>query len=109
MGPQRAANVRPLSSRSFWSRLHGFTARRRRPSRWSRRPHFELLEDRTLLATFHVALTALGGDDSNPGTAADPFRTIQAAINAAAAASDGEDSVLVAEGTYSEPGIDLPF
>jgi hypothetical protein len=43
-------------------------------------PRLEALEDRTVPATFHVALT---GNDGNNGSAAAPFRTVQAAINAA--------------------------
>ena len=46
------------------------------------------------------------GSDSNPGTQAAPWLTIQAAINACI---DG-DSVFVADGTYTGPGnVDLDF
>ncbi|MDB5336673.1 MAG: hypothetical protein JWN70_2292 [Planctomycetaceae bacterium] len=58
----------------------------------------EHLEDRCLLSTFHVALT---GDDSNDGSATNPYRTVQKAIDSAAAASDGNDFVQVAAGTYN--------
>lgn len=46
-------------------------------------------------ATYYVATT---GNDSNPGTQASPWRTIQAAANKANAG----DTVLVAGGTYAE-------
>ena len=63
----------------------------------------EPLEDRRLLAVFHVALT---GSDANTGGVADPFRTIQAGINAAAVANDGADTVNVAGGDYNTLGTD---
>ena len=85
----------------------GFT---KRPVRRSSKQNFaasargsELLEDRALLSTFHVALT---GDNGNDGSAAAPFRTVQAAINAAAAADDGDDVIKVAAGTYNTFDVD---
>ncbi len=64
----------------------------------------EQLEDRALLTTLHVALT---GDDA--AAALDnslSFRTIQAAITAAALTADGADEILVAAGTYTDPALD---
>lgn len=58
----------------------------------------EHLEDRCLLSSFYVSTT---GDDSNDGSAATPYRTVQKAIDAANAASDGDDFVKVAAGTYN--------
>jgi hypothetical protein len=56
-------------------------------------------------AVFHVSLS--GDDENNPGTAAQPFRTIQKAISKAAEAGGGE--IRVASGTYSTPGKDVAF
>src|SRR5262249_15256579 len=67
-------------------------------------PRLEALEDRAVPATFHVALT---GNDLNNGSATAPFRTVQAAINAAAATADGPDVVQVEAGTYATAGVDL--
>ncbi len=58
----------------------------------------EHLEDRCLLSSFYVALS---GDDANDGSAGTPYRTVQKAIDAAAAANDGDDFVKVAAGTYN--------
>lgn len=55
----------------------------------------EALEARDLLSTYYVAT---GGADGDPGTLAEPFRTIQ---HAAAVARPG-DTVLVRAGTYRE-------
>ena len=52
-----------------------------------------------LAADFYVATPANGGDDSNPGTSAEPFATIGAAITAADAAIVG--------GTYTENSLTL--
>src|SRR5262249_18909454 len=43
----------------------------------------------------------------NAGSAAAPFRTVQRAINAAAATADGPDVVQVEAGTYDAAGVDL--
>lgn len=72
---------------------------------WRSHPRLEVLEERALLAVFHVSLT---GDDGNVGSAAEPFRTVQQAINAAAASDDGDDVVKVQAGTYDTP-LDLGF
>src|SRR5579862_3144282 len=51
-------------------------------------------------ATYYVATT---GNDANPGTQAQPFRTIQQGINTAVSG----DSILIADGTYNEHGLDF--
>ena len=58
----------------------------------------ELLETRVLLTTLHVDALALAGGD---GSAAAPFKTVQAGINAAAAIA-GDDTVLIEPGVYNE-------
>lgn len=65
----------------------------------------EPLEERAMLAVFHVALT---GSDGNDGSAATPYRTIQQAITAASAADDGDDIIRVAGGEYGA-AVDLGF
>jgi hypothetical protein len=91
----------------FRSRLFRTRKVRRVNHDLRRRPAIlERLEDRSLLASFYVALS---GNDLNPGTAAMPFRTVQAGINAAALVSDGPDAVNVAAGTYNTPGVDTRF
>src|SRR5262249_51774330 len=92
-------------SHHHWSRLL------KRPVRFLGRartatflPRLEALEDRTVPATFHVALT---GNDGNAGSAAAPFRTVQRAINAAAATAGGPHVVQVEAGTYDAAGVDL--
>jgi Protein of unknown function (DUF1565) len=52
-------------------------------------------------ATYYVATT---GNDTNPGTPAQPFRTIGKGITAVA--MDG-DTILVADGTYTEHDLDF--
>lgn len=64
----------------------------------------EILEDRALLSTFHVSLS--GNDATGDGSVATPFRTVQAGINAAAAANDGDDAVEVAQGLYNTFDVD---
>jgi autotransporter-associated beta strand protein len=71
-----------------------------------RRSFLESLEDRSLMATFHVSL---GGLDTNLGTEAAPFRSIQAAITAASATSDGDDTIKVGGGVYNTLGVDQQF
>lgn len=64
----------------------------------------EQLEDRALLTTLHVSLT---GDDA--AAALDnslSFRTIQAAITAAALTDDGDDLIQVEAGTYDDSTLD---
>lgn len=56
------------------------------------------LEQRDLLSTFHVDGTAANGGD---GSLASPFADIQSAIDAAAASS-GDDVVLIEPGVYLE-------
>ena len=70
------------------SRYH----RRQQPCRL----RLELLEGRRLLSTYYVAPT---GNDSYPGTLAQPFATIGHALNAAAQPGDAVD---VCTGTYHE-------
>jgi hypothetical protein len=88
--------------------LFGFVKKtgRRVSMRSSRRLLIEHLEDRTLLSTFFVALSGSDAtpDGTNPAT---PFRSVQAAINAAASTSDGADVVKVASGTYNDGTFDL--
>jgi hypothetical protein len=65
----------------------------------------EGLEDRSVPATFNVALT--GDDLTGDGSIATPFRTVQRGITAAAATADGNDEVDVAGGTYATALLDL--
>jgi len=88
----------------------GFNRRpeRRNKSRGVRHATISLeqLEDRALLSTFHVATN---GDDVAAAadvTHATAFRSIQAAVNAAASASDGDDEIKVAAGIYNTAGVD---
>ncbi len=67
-----------------------------------RRPGFEGLESRELLAILYVAPT---GSDSGPGTTASPFKNIQEAVTAA---SSG-DQIRVATGTYTYSPISDHF
>src|SRR5262249_4411962 len=67
-------------------------------------PRLEALEDRTVPSASQVALP---GNDGNAGWAAAPFRTVQRAINAAAAPADGDDAVQVEAGTSATAGVDL--
>lgn len=85
--------------------LSCFRQKTKRASRGRRhRPVLELLEDRTAPATFHVSLS---GSDASTGGVADPFRTIQRAVTAAADAADGDDTIRVEAGVYNAPGVDL--
>src|SRR4051812_15588047 len=93
-----------LRSRLFRT---GHARRLNRDSRKRRPAILERLEDRSLLAVFTVALT---GSDADPaGLGGGSYRTIQAAINAASAASDGGDEIRVAGGNYNAAGIDGRF
>ncbi|MBX3412485.1 MAG: hypothetical protein KF708_07345 [Pirellulales bacterium] len=65
----------------------------------------EPLEERALLAVFHVSEAT--GFDTNDGSAANPFRSIQAALVAAATTDDGDDHIKVEEGTYDSAVYDL--
>ena len=64
-------------------------------------------------ATYHVAPPSAGGSDTNPGTEAAPFATIQRAANSAFPG----DNVVVAPGTYTgfnvvrsgQPGMPVTF
>ena len=75
-------------------------------------PSVMAMEERLLLSTIYVSSTR-GIDTPAPGgvyvpsTAATPYRTIQQAINFAGSADDGDDTIEVAAGTYSQAGVDL--
>src|SRR5262245_38087592 len=86
--------LRNRPGRFGFSRLqHAGVSRRAGLGR--RRPSFEGLESRALLATLFVAPS---GSDAGPGTSGSaPFRTIQQAVTAA---SSG-DEIRVAAGTYT--------
>jgi hypothetical protein len=60
-----------------------------------------LLSSLAQAATYYVATT---GSDANPGTQAQPFRTIAKGI--AIAAANG-DTILLADGTYNEHNLDF--
>src|SRR5262245_61352986 len=87
--------------RAAWRRSP--TPRKSRKGR-TRRPALELLEDRAVPAIYHVSLT--GHDATGDGSVGNPFRTVQAGINAAAATADGNDIIKVAAGTYATAGVD---
>lgn len=88
------------TSQTYRSGLFQFPSRRAggvtqsKRSRWLR---VEPLEQRTLLAVLYVDDIAPGGT----GTLEDPFSSIQDGIDAAAA-MEGEDTVMIAPGTYTE-------
>jgi hypothetical protein len=65
-----------------------------RPQRF--RPAVEALEERRVLSTYYVAPT---GSNANPGTLAQPFKTIQHGIDMAAKPGD---TIEVRAGTYAE-------
>ena len=69
------------------------------------RPQMDWLEDRLAPATFHVALS--GDDALGDGSAANPYRTLQRAVNETAVANDGNDIILMGSGTYNQAGVDL--
>jgi Ca2+-binding RTX toxin-like protein len=68
--------------------------------------HLERLEERTVLSSFFVSLN---GSDAvaTTGTATDPFRTIQHAIDETAAADALDDTISVEAGVYQDPTHDL--
>ena len=70
------------------------TARRLRRSRNLRLPRFEPLENRITLSSYWVSPS---GDDSNPGTQAQPWKTLQANV---ATLAPG-DNMNVEAGTYA--------
>ena len=59
-------------------------------------PGFDTLESRALLTSYYVSTS---GNDSNPGTLSQPFRTIQKGLDSAAHPGD---SVIVRGGAYTE-------
>ena len=66
------------------------------PRRNRRRvPGFDMLESRALLTSYYVSTS---GNDSNPGTLNQPFRTIQKGLDSAAHPGD---SVIVRGGVYT--------
>lgn len=69
------------------------------------RPAAEILEDRLAPALFNVA--TFGNDVTGDGSAANPYRTLQRAVNEAAAFADGNDTINLAGGTYNQAGVDL--
>ena len=66
----------------------------------------EQLEERALLSTFHVSTTGDNAAAALDPTFQTPFRTVQAAITAAASADDGNDEIKVAAGVYNEINVD---
>src|SRR5262249_47560424 len=85
-------------------RRRGQRGNHRAKTAWTTHLVREPSEEKLPPAVFFVALS---GSDTNLGTLASPFRTIQAGINAAAAAADGNDIVNVQAGTYNDPTHDL--
>ncbi len=91
----------------FLRRLPPVAPITRRPFR--SRPGLEMLEERCVPATIYVNVN--GGSDSNPGTLAAPFASIQAAVNLAKEYALGEiapqtnnNTIEVAVGTYTNAG-----
>ena len=98
---------------SFWQQVFKSTRKRSSHNRriTSSKLNLELLEERCTPATFYVNVN--GGSDSNPGTLAAPFASIQEAANVAKQFALGErapqqdnNTILVAVGTYSNSGLD---
>src|SRR4051794_37014781 len=86
-----------MSMLNRWRRLWRRTPSAATPTLARRaRPHLESLEDRTVPATYFVS--PAGADVAGGGAAANPFRSIQYAVNRAAPTGD---TVQVAAGTYT--------
>ena len=81
---------------SLFRRSSKRSVSKRRPD-WTR-PHLEALEDRTVPSTLFVDDSNISGVED--GTQANPFNTIQEAVNVASTA--GGDTVQVAAGVYNE-------
>jgi hypothetical protein len=88
----------------FRNRLRPLASRTRRTR--TARPALEYLEDRCVPTTLYVNVN--GGSDANPGTAAAPFASIQAAVNVAKQFAIGQrapqqdnNTIVVAVGTYT--------
>ena len=93
---------RSLSRRtSRVRRFHGVT---QQPS-WIVEP----LEVRALLSVTPIHVAETGDDGTGDGSAGNPYRTIDKAITEAALADDGDDTILVAGGTYDDAGVDEGF
>ncbi|WP_425617659.1 autotransporter-associated beta strand repeat-containing protein [Anatilimnocola sp. NA78] len=93
-------------TKSLWNRLFArkSTTAKKAPVRARRRAFLESLEDRALMATFHVSL---GGIDApGNGSVGAPLRSIQAAVTAAALSNDGQDIINVQGGTYNNAAFD---
>jgi hypothetical protein len=71
-------------------------SRRKTPTRPGFRPALEALEERCLPSTYYVSPS---GSDSNPGTLAQPFKTIQHSLNVAIHPGD---TIQARAGTYNE-------
>lgn len=94
-----------MSFFSWFTRGKRLPIRRRTVSQTHRfRPILEQLEEREVPSAFFVS--TLGNDANNGTSAGTAFRTIQAAITAAAASADGNDTINVAAGTYATSGVD---
>lgn len=85
-----------VSIRSALQNMFGLSTTNR--SARKRKVRSEALESRLLLTTFYVDDDAVAGGD---GSEANPFHTIQEAINQAASLV-GDDTIAIHEGTYVE-------
>ena len=52
-------------------------------------------------------MSLLGNDLTGDGSAANPYGTVQRAINQADLAADGADTINIAGGLYNQAGVDL--